>query len=442
MERKLNHKPYSRIFRPSIVLLGAIGPFLSYVAWYLTSSAIFAPYSTLTLAVTWIALGYLLLSLSKDTFLCMVRRDVAGVFGWSLVLAMISLIVVQANAVPLAAWDALGGEWGVHSYAEQAVRIIDPVFGGETPRAPRHPPLVPYILMVGVTLSDLTDSVVSAGALGALLSLGIPVSFICALGLRFHRVSLSPFLCLTFLTVPLLENHVTVFGYPEVFVWALTQILFLTMFLRLTPGFERSFPMLLQTLLVTGLLLFTKSPAVIFAFSAWTAYVLSATSVRMLMKFALVFLVVGGCSALLLEEHGLRYLLPIISEDAGAIYASFSGRLSQVNTSNFLPSLKAIALASFINGSFSVLPLAALVVIVGCLANPKPLSRSVKFLSILLVLMVLAFIFAGLIDYVANNSGWGRDTLLSRSMLPFLAVCPALLLLALISLQKNALYIR
>lgn len=414
--------------KPTLVVMGLAAPLLAYVAWCLTAYPLFLPGSTLVLTATCIAIICFLWNIFADIVQCVIMRDRLGLTGWLLVLAILVSIIVQATNVPLAAWDALGGEWGVHSYAEQAVRIVDPDFGGDTARSPRHPPLVPYFLMVGSTLSELTGSVISAGALGALLSLGIPVSFICAFGLRLNKVSLSPLLCMCFLSLPLLENHVTVFGYPEVFVWALTQILFLTLYLRLNSVTGRGCSRLLEALLVTVLLLLTKSLAIIFVFSAWAAYVLSAVSIGSLTKFAVGAMVVSGVSALLLEEYGLSYLLPTISEDGSAIYANFSGRLSQVNIANLLPSVSAIGLGLFVNGSFSVLPTMSLLIMFGCLTYSRSLFRSTIYLVLLQISISVAFTLAGSIDYVANNSDWGSDTLLSRSMLPFLAVSPLIFL--------------
>lgn len=425
--------------RPYLVLVGGSSPLLAYIAWYLTASPLFLPNSKIAISTISIAIVSLVLNFCIATFQCISRRDLLGLFGTFSLLVLSALIATHVALVPLVAWDALGGEWGVHSYAEQAVRIVSPEFGGEAPRSPRHPPLMPYMLMSVHTITTLSEYKISAGVVAWLVVCGLPISFFYSLELSYKRLALAPFLSILCLATPLLENHLSLVGYQEVFVWGLTQILVLILFLRTRSAKEKNFHTMLQALFVTTLLFFTKSLASLFVASAWSAYVLSATNLRRIKIFFIGIFITTVLITITLGAHGWRYVIPLITGEDGAISAQFSGRLSQMSLTNSLVTLEAMALGLFINGSFSILPLVTVLILVFSFAS-MALPRSEKYLALLIVFNVVAFTLAGSSDYIANNSGWGNDTLLSRSMLPCLAIAPLVILHAATRLQAHALH--
>lgn len=400
-------------------------PYLTYVAWCLTGNGDFLAPTSLPVTV---AIGA---SLAGSVFVFsiglwreIVNRDVFSIALMCLFTCYVAVMMLIALLSPLSSWDALGGEWGVHSFAELAVRISSPEFGGDRPRAPRHPPLVPYMLAAGEASNYFSAHPDSGVALVWLSFLLAPIALLYATARTTISARSGVFFSMVLVSTPLLENHVGLFGYYEIFVWSLLQSVALLLLFRILHEDETCYITLLTALLVSAALVLTKSIAALYLAVVWMAYVASHLKVHVTFLLALaVIAAVLLLNNILQSTGGGNYSVPSISFFGEDTQVAFSHRLTDLHLEHIGEAMRSIFLALFANTSFSIMA-SFLVTVSIFIFGDLPRSKASRFIILAALGVFVAFVVVGSSSYLSDNGAWGRDTLLSRSLLPAAFLLP------------------
>jgi MFS family permease len=187
------------------------------------------------------------------------------------ILLMSIFLLYMAIFLPIQGWDVLqGGEWGIQSFADRAVRVIESQSSGVDTWNPydfRHPPYHFLLLAWGsYNLESPPDLIAQLGWLWLLVFVAGSVS---AHTFRVYGSAATALVMfLVVISLPLAENHALILGYTELFL-GLTLVLCCTFFSFALDGGGRAGYLLGFVFLVAVVL--SKSAGLVFAFAVSAA---------------------------------------------------------------------------------------------------------------------------------------------------------------------------
>lgn len=306
---------------------------------------------------------------------------------------------IAANA-PTQAWDALS-HWAV--VANEADYFINPW-------SHRHPPLNAVMMQIGSSLGNWMG--LSAGMLWLLPATVVLFAWHHAFGATVNWTILVPFFLLS---VPILENHMALWGYAEVWQFCLMSVP--CIILSAAEGRLRGSEVIacLTCLLLLSL---SKNTGVVLV-----AYVvISHLTARCLLKTACTRTIFSKMLCLL----GVLFILtPVIVSTFHNVSVELLGRAVHLRPSNLQLVADSLLQSLFVNQSLSTAPITVIVITLYLMWQPLT-YRSVFFFSMLSSFIVLHLGGLAYISYWIGHATPWNDTLFSRQIFP-----PALAILTL-----------
>lgn len=305
-----------------------------------------------------------------------------------------------AASAPMQAWDALS-HWAV--VANEADYLINPW-------SHRHPPLNAVMLQIGSSLGNLMG--LSAGMLWLLPATVVLYVWHHAFGATASWTILVPFFLLS---VPILENHMALWGYAEVWQFCLLSVP--CIILSAADGRLRG-SQLVTCLTCLLLLSLSKNTGVLLV-----AYVvighLTAHFLLLTARTRIIF------SKLLCFIGVLFILTPVILSTFHNVSVELLGRTVYLRPSSLQLVADSLLQSLFVNQSLSTAPITVIVITFYLMSRPLT-YRSAFFFSMLTSFIVLHLGGLAYINYWLGHATPWNDTLFSRQIFP-----PALAILTL-----------
>jgi len=319
--------------------------------------------------------------------------------------------------MPSDAWDVLGGEWGYPGYGAIASELASSLDSG-TPAIPppphRHPPSNILLLAWSAWLSGGT------GLIWCLImgsSALIVAGFTLAIGAPSALAACSAWITVT---IPLLENHAALPGYTELVI----SVTLLACCSLIAIGLlKESVHLQALGLLLSLLLLFTKSTGLAYMATVWGGYaVIVLFSVSLKWRIMLAVLVAICVLAVSFLGFDLTPLGISLAWNPSGSVVTFAGRAQELHQADAGAILENLYSAFVLRSSFSVTASIALISVVFLVSIDPRASKHCIFLITVMLFGFALLAATQLTEYGFRHASPNHDTQNSRSTLPFVVV--------------------